>query len=185
MVKKQNRPQYHSMMIMRGRAATQQHNNQSGEDINQQQRSSSSRVNNTSTNRSNDRTNKRRQRNATNTMTTTIIPDPREPNNLPPTTINPDLAARERSERANTLFNPLSITHFLDENDPSITTRHRQLESWIIGDPTGIFSNEDNNYLHRTERHTRLLAKFVRLVELCPRAAGVAAPGTSLLYQPI
>ena len=122
---------------MRGRAATQQHNNQSGEDINQQQRSGSSRVNNTSTNRSNDRTNKRRQRNATITMTTTIIPDPREPNNLPPTTINPDLAR----ERANTLFNPLSITHFLDGNDPSITTRRCQLELRIIGDPTGICSN--------------------------------------------
>eukprot|EP00571_Detonula_confervacea_P013685 CAMPEP_0172306684 /NCGR_PEP_ID=MMETSP1058-20130122/7706_1 /TAXON_ID=83371 /ORGANISM="Detonula confervacea, Strain CCMP 353" /LENGTH=786 /DNA_ID=CAMNT_0013018651 /DNA_START=700 /DNA_END=3060 /DNA_ORIENTATION=+ len=105
-------------------------------------------------------------------MTTTIIPDPREPNNLPPTTINPDLAR----ERANTPFNPLSITHFLDGNDPSITTRRRQLESRIIRDPTGIFSNKDNNYLHRTERHTRSLAKFVRLVELC-RAAGVAAPG--------
>ena len=86
--------------------------------------------------------------------------DPRETNNLPPTTINPDLAA----ERANTPFNPTNITNFIDGNDPNITIRRRQLESWIIRDPSGIFSNEDNNYLHRTERHKRALAKFTRLV---------------------
>ena len=49
------------------------------------------------------------------------------------------------------------------------------MEGWIIRDPTGIFSNEDNNYLHRTERHARSLAKFVRLVELC-RSAGIGSP---------
>ena len=93
--------------------------------------------------------------------------DPREPNNQPPTTINPDLA----SERAHCPFTPLSITNFLD-GSPSATHRRRQLESWIIRDPTGIFSNEDNNYLHRTDRHTRALAKFTRLIEIC-RAAGL------------
>ena len=93
-------------------------------------------------------------------MSTPTTIDPREPNNRPPTTINPDLAA----ERANTPFNPINITNFIDGNDPNITIRRRQLESWIIRDPTGIFSNEDNNYLHRTERHKRALAKFTRLV---------------------
>ena len=95
--------------------------------------------------------------------------DPREPNNQPPTTINPDLA----SERAQCPFTPLSITNFLD-GSPSATHRRRQLESWIIRDPTGIFSNEDNNYLHRTDRHTRALAKFTRLIEIC-RAAGLGS----------
>jgi acyl-CoA oxidase len=91
-------------------------------------------------------------------------------------TIHPDLS----SERLATPFSPLSITHFLD-GSPEITSRRRLLESWIIHDPTGVFSNEDNNYLHRTERHTRALAKFVRLVELC-RASGIggAAPGSAL-----
>ena len=92
--------------------------------------------------------------------TPTTNTDPREPNNLPPTTINPDLAA----ERANTPFNPINITNFIDGNDPNITIRRRQLESWIIRDPSGIFSNDNNNYLHRTERHKRALAKFTRLV---------------------
>ena len=91
--------------------------------------------------------------------TTPTNTDPREPNNCPPTTINPDLA----NERANTPFNPTNITNFID-GDPNITIRRRQLESWIIRDPSGIFSNEYNNYLHRTERHKRALAKFTRLV---------------------
>ena len=102
--------------------------------------------------------------------TTTTTRDPREPNSTPPQTLNPDL----QSERSHTPFRPLSITHFLDGGSPTNTERRRLLESWIIRDPTGIFSNEDNNYLHRTERHTRALAKFVRLVELC-RAAGIGA----------
>ena len=100
---------------------------------------------------------------------TSTIPDPREPNNLPPKTVSPDLA----HERSRTPFDPLAITNFLD-GGPDVTSRRRKLESWIIRDPTGIFDNDDNNYLHRTERHRRSLAKFVRLVELC-RAAGVGA----------
>ena len=106
---------------------------------------------------------------------TTATPDPREPNNLPPTTKNADLAA----ERAGTPFNAIAITNFLD-GSASSTTKRRQLESWIIRDPSGVFSNEENNYLHRTERHTRALAKFVRLVELC-RAAGI---GSGTNYNP-
>lgn len=95
--------------------------------------------------------------------------DPREPDGLPPRTANPDLA----SERSGTPFDPLSITNFID-GSADATARRRRLESWIVRDPTGVFSNDENNYLHRTERHTRALAKFVRLVELC-RAAGVGS----------
>lgn len=98
------------------------------------------------------------------------IPDPREPSGSPPATVNPDLA-RERSSLP---FDPLAITNFLDGGSDA-TARRRKLEGWIIRDPTGIFSNEDNNYLHRTERHARSLAKFVRLVELC-RSAGIGSP---------
>jgi hypothetical protein len=109
------------------------------------------------------------------TMTTAssraaAIPDPREPSGSPPATVNPDLA-RERSSLP---FDPLAITNFLDGGSDA-TARRRKLEGWIIRDPTGIFSNEDNNYLHRTERHARSLAKFVRLVELC-RSAGIGSP---------
>lgn len=95
--------------------------------------------------------------------------DPRyPPSNQTPPTINVDLA----NERSSLSFTPLHITHFMDGNSQLYTTRRRQLESWIINDPSGIFSNESNNYIHRTERHVRSLAKFVRLVELC-RMAGI------------
>lgn len=110
--------------------------------------------------------------------------DPREPDNRPPKTVNPDLAA----ERAGTPFDPLALTHFLD-GGPAATARRRQLESWIIRDPTGIFDNDNNNYLHRTERHARAMAKFVRLVELC-RSAGIGAgdnyrPDPEAAVQPL
>ena len=59
--------------------------------------------------------------------------DPRYPNNVPPSTINQDLA----NERANTPFNPTLITNFIDGN-VDITNKRRQLESWIIRDPTGV-----------------------------------------------
>ena len=95
--------------------------------------------------------------------------DPRyPPSNQTPPTINVDLA----NERSSLSFNPLHITHFMDGNSRLYTTRRRQLESWIINDPSGVFSNESNNYIHRTERHVRSLAKFVRLIELC-RMAGI------------
>ncbi|KAL3917459.1 MAG: hypothetical protein SGARI_007709, partial [Bacillariaceae sp.] len=47
------------------------------------------------------------------------------------------------------------------------TERRRYLEQVIERDPTGIFSNDNNNYLHRTERHVRSVAKCVRLIEVC------------------
>jgi acyl-CoA oxidase len=95
--------------------------------------------------------------------------DPRyPPTNQTPTTINVDLA----KERSSLSFNPLHITNFIDGNSRLYTARRRQLEAWIITDPSGIFNNETNNYIHRTERHVRSLAKFVRLIELC-RMAGI------------
>jgi acyl-CoA oxidase len=97
--------------------------------------------------------------------------DPRYP--TPLRTISADLAA----ERSSTPFTPLHITHFLD-GSPTATSQRRRLESWIIRDPTGIFSNENNAYMHRTERHTRALAKFVRLIELC-RSAGIGSKQTT------
>ena len=69
----------------------------------------------------------------TSLTTTSYESDPRYPNNAPPSTINQDLA----NERANTPFNPTSITNFID-GSVDITNRRRQLESWIIRDPTGV-----------------------------------------------
>ncbi len=74
------------------------------------------------------------------------IPDPREPSGSPPATVNPDLA-RERSSLP---FDPLAITNFLDGGSDA-TARRRKLEGWIIRDPTGVFSNEDNNYIPEEE----------------------------------
>ena len=69
----------------------------------------------------------------TSLTTTSYESDPRYPNNAPPSTINQDLA----NERANTPFNPTLITNFID-GSVDITNRRRQLESWIIRDPTGV-----------------------------------------------
>lgn len=84
-------------------------------------------------------------------------------------TVNPDLA-RER-ERSASNFDAEVLTNLLDGGRER-TTRRRALERLISNDPTGIFSNAENRYLHRTERHTRALAKHVRLVELC-RKVGI------------
>ena len=93
--------------------------------------------------------------------------------NLPtggiPSDVNPDLV----KERSRVTFNPTKITHLFD-GSPQKTKRRQQLESLIRNDPTGIFSNSDNIYLHRNERHTRALAKHVRLIELC-RSIGVGS----------
>lgn len=76
--------------------------------------------------------------------------------------INEDL----QRERAKATFATEPLTNLLD-GGAARTERRRQLEAVIARDPTGIFSNDDNPYLHRTERHVRALAKHVRLVELC------------------
>eukprot|EP00536_Pseudo-nitzschia_multiseries_P014640 jgi/Psemu1/246220/estExt_Genewise1.C_7430028 len=76
--------------------------------------------------------------------------------------MNPDL----KRERSNATFDVEKITHVLD-GGRSQTERRRYLEAVIERDPTGIFSNENNHYLHRTEKHIRGMAKGVRLIEIC------------------
>jgi acyl-CoA oxidase len=77
-------------------------------------------------------------------------------------TMNPDL----QRERKNATFDVEKVTNMLDGGKDR-TERRRYLEEVIRRDPTGIFSNDDNHYLHRTERHVRGIAKGVRLIELC------------------
>ena len=93
--------------------------------------------------------------------------------NLPtggyPLTTNSDLA----NERTKATFDPNKITNLFD-GSPTATIRRRQLEALIRNDPTNIFCNEDNAYLHRTDRHVRALAKHVRLIELC-RSIGIGS----------
>jgi acyl-CoA oxidase len=69
-------------------------------------------------------------------------------------------------ERKNATFDVEKITNMLD-GGKARTERRRYLEAVIERDPTGVFSNDNNNYLHRTERHVRAIAKGVRLIELC------------------
>jgi acyl-CoA oxidase len=76
--------------------------------------------------------------------------------------VNEDL----QRERNKATFSVESMTNLLDGGKER-TERRRQIEAIIAKDPSGIFSNDDNNYLHRTERHTRAMAKHVRMVELC------------------
>ena len=80
------------------------------------------------------------------------------------TTINPDL----KKERKLATFSVESLTNMLD-GGKSKTERRRYLQAVISRDPTGVFSNDENNYLHRTDRHIRAIAKHVRLVEICRR----------------
>lgn len=67
-------------------------------------------------------------------------------------------------ERSKATFVVERITNMLDDGR---TSRRRQLEELIRRDPTGVFDNTNNMYLHRTERYIRSLAKHVRLIELC------------------
>mmetsp|Transcript_1248 Transcript_1248/g.3006 ORF Transcript_1248/g.3006 Transcript_1248/m.3006 type:complete len:705 (-) Transcript_1248:128-2242(-) len=76
--------------------------------------------------------------------------------------MNPDL----KRERSKGTFEVEKITNLLD-GGRSKTERRRYLEAVIERDPTGVFSNDDNNYLHRTDRHKRGVAKTVRLMEIC------------------
>lgn len=86
--------------------------------------------------------------------------------------MNPDL---ER-ERAQASFTPERLTNLLDGSADK-TDRRRHLEDIIAKDPTGVFSNDDNYYLHRTDRHVRSLAKAVRLIEIC-RKLGIGTNNT-------
>jgi acyl-CoA oxidase len=71
-----------------------------------------------------------------------------------------------KRERERATFSVEQLTNLLDGSEER-TRRRRQLEAVIARDPTGVFSNENNSYLHRTDRHVRALAKHVRLVEIC------------------
>jgi acyl-CoA oxidase len=71
-----------------------------------------------------------------------------------------------KREREKATFDVERLTHLLDGGSER-AERRRQMEQVIEQDPTGIFSNESNRYLHRTDRHVRALAKNVRLIELC------------------
>jgi len=75
--------------------------------------------------------------------------------------MNPDL----ENERAKATFSVERLTNMLD-GGADRTKRRRQIEEIIARDPTGIFSNEENIYLHRIDRHKRALAKHVRMVEI-------------------
>jgi acyl-CoA oxidase len=77
-------------------------------------------------------------------------------------TVNEDLL----QERSKATFSVERLTNLLDGGKER-TERRRQIEEIISRDPSGIFSNDDNHYLHRTERHKRALAKHVRMVEIC------------------
>lgn len=104
--------------------------------------------------------------------------------------MNPQL----EMERRRATFAPEQLTFLLDGGKDR-TERRRYLESVIENDPTGVFDNSDNLYLHRTDRHVRALAKHVRLVELArmlgigtePQSHGdiVRSPDFALLLQAI
>lgn len=68
-------------------------------------------------------------------------------------------------ERERSTFSIERLTNLLDGGREK-THRRRMLQEAIENDPTGIFRNDLNPYLHRTERHVRSLAKHVRLVEI-------------------
>lgn len=76
--------------------------------------------------------------------------------------VNPDL----QRERARATFDIEKVTHMLD-GGAKRTERRRWIEKVFERDPTGIFDNSNNHYLHRTDRHVRAAAKHVRMVEIC------------------
>ena len=57
-------------------------------------------------------------------------------------------------ERSCASFDLEEITHLLDGGPNRIVKRSR-LQDIIENDPTDIFSNEENNYLSRTDRYMR------------------------------
>lgn len=76
--------------------------------------------------------------------------------------VNVDL----QRERERATFDPEKLTHLLD-GGAARTERRRFIEEVFARDPTGVFDNSENNYLHRTDRHIRAIAKHVRMVEIC------------------
>jgi acyl-CoA oxidase len=93
------------------------------------------------------------------------------------TTMNQDLV----KERCRATFCKERMTNFLDGGSPERTARRRYIEDVIRTDPTGIFDNSRNAYLHRTDRHVRALAKAVRMVEI-GRMLGIFTVDTSPLF---
>ena len=92
--------------------------------------------------------------------------------NLPTNCLSSEKTMKDLlQERSKATFNSRKITNLLDGSQ-NATVRRQYLESLIANDPTGIFSNQENHYMHRTDRHVRSLAKHVRLMELC-RSIGI------------
>ena len=75
--------------------------------------------------------------------------------------VNPDLV----KERERATFNVEALTNLLD-GGADRTARRRQIEAAIQRDPTGVFDNSQNIYMHRTERHVQALAKHTRMIEI-------------------
>jgi hypothetical protein len=92
--------------------------------------------------------------------------------------VNPDLQ-KERDHASIALDR---LTWMLDGGRDR-TQRRKQLEALIARDPTGIFDNSNNSYLHRTDRHVRALAKHVRLVELCRKLNIASEAGGDIIQS--
>lgn len=91
--------------------------------------------------------------------------------------VNPDL----QRERDRATFDVSKLTHLLD-GGASRTERRRFVEAVFERDPTGIFDNSENNYLHRTDRHIRAMAKHLRMVEIC-RKLGIGDECGGMIVQ--
>ena len=74
--------------------------------------------------------------------------------------INEDL----ESERKKTTFNKTILTNLLDGSAKKTSRRHH-LRSIIESDP--IFSNSNNAYMNRSERHISALKKTIHFLKLC------------------
>ena len=84
-----------------------------------------------------------------------------------------------KRERTKATFSVEKITNLLDGGSDR-TERRRQLEAVIEQDP--VFSNTDNSYLPRTDRHVRAIAKGLRLVEVC-RKLGIGHETDGMLFD--
>jgi acyl-CoA oxidase len=91
--------------------------------------------------------------------------------------VNPDL----QRERDAATFDPERLTHLLDGGQQR-TERRRYIEQVFARDPTGVFDNSENNYLHRTDRHIRATAKHLRMVEIC-RKLGIGNECDGMIIQ--
>jgi len=106
--------------------------------------------------------------------------------------MNPDLE-RERGGAAasgrggnddSSSFCVERLTNLLDGGSKELTARRRRLREIIEREPTGVFDNTYNAYMHRTERHVRSLAKHVRLIEICRKLGIVANDDGDIIHDP-